>query len=102
MCVCECGGRDRAGGIIRRELTICVSQVLRLKGIPSLLTLLRSPNAQVQQTVSAALRNLVFKNNSNKQEVQHCGGIAEALNLLKDTDSAETQKQLTGRVSVDE
>ncbi|KAJ8399588.1 hypothetical protein AAFF_G00409990 [Aldrovandia affinis] len=71
-------------------------EVLRLKGIPSLLALLRSPSAQVQQTVSAALRNLVFKDDSNKQEVQHCGGIAEALNLLKDTDSAETQKQLTG------
>ncbi|KAK6318822.1 hypothetical protein J4Q44_G00100330 [Coregonus suidteri] len=53
-------------------------EVLRLKGIPPLVNLLRSPNA------------------GNREEVQRCGGITEALALLRDTDSTETQKQLTG------
>ncbi|XP_041745058.1 plakophilin-1 isoform X1 [Coregonus clupeaformis] len=71
-------------------------EVLRLKGIPPLVNLLRSPSNQVQQTASAALRNLAFKDAGNKEEVQRCGGITEALALLRDTDSTETQKQLTG------
>lgn len=72
-------------------------QVLKLKGIPPLVALLRSPSAQVRHTASAALRNLSFKNNSAKEQIDRCGGIAEAVALLRDTDSAgETQKQLTG------
>lgn len=39
----------------------------------------------------------MFKHKDNKLEVQHCGGIAKALQLLKETDSTETQKQITGR-----
>lgn len=71
-------------------------QVLKLKGIPPLVALLRSPSAQVRQTASAALRNLSFKNNSSKEQIERCGGISEAVALLRDTDSPETQKQLTG------
>ncbi|XP_042350452.1 plakophilin-1 [Plectropomus leopardus] len=71
-------------------------EVLKFKGIQPLISLLQSPNPQVSQTASAALRNLSFKNNSNKVEIQRCGGITEAVALLKDTDSEDTQKQLTG------
>ncbi|XP_071762417.2 plakophilin-1 isoform X1 [Centroberyx gerrardi] len=71
-------------------------EVLRLGGIPPLVTLLRSPNPAVSQSASAALRNLVFRDQANKLEVQHCGGIAKALQLLKETESTETQKQITG------
>lgn len=74
-----------------------VLQVSRLKGIPALVTLLRSPSLSVSQAAAGALRNLVFKNPDNKAEVQNCGGIAKALQLLKETDSTETQKQVTGR-----
>lgn len=70
--------------------------MLKLKGIPPLVALLRSPSAQVRQTASAALRNLSFKNNGSKEQIERSGGIAEAVALLTDTDSAETQKQLTG------
>lgn len=75
----------------------CLSQVLQLGGIPTLVSLLRSPNPGVSQAAAGALRNLVFKHQDNKLEVQHCGGIAKALQLLKETDSTETQKQITGR-----
>lgn len=75
----------------------CLSQVLQLGGIPDLVSLLRSPNAGVSQAAAGALRNLVFKHQHNKLEVQHCGGIAKALQLLKETNSTDTQKQITGR-----
>lgn len=73
------------------------SKVLQLGGIPTLVSLLRSPNPAVSQAAAGALRNLVFKHQFNKQEVQQCGGIGKALQLLKETDSTETQKQITGR-----
>lgn len=75
---------------------ISVPQVSQLEGIPALVSLLRSPSPAVNQAAAGALRNLVFKHESNKMEVQHCGGIAKALQLLKETDSTETQKQITG------
>lgn len=74
-----------------------LSQVLQLEGIPTLVSLLRSPNPAVSHAAAGALRNLVFKHQYNKMEVQHCGGIAKALQLLKETHSPETQKQVTGR-----
>ncbi|XP_072223273.1 plakophilin-1 [Leuresthes tenuis] len=72
------------------------AEVLQLEGIPVLVTLLRSPNPEVSQAAAGALRNLVFKNQKNKLEVQRCGGIAKTLQLLQETDSTETQKQVTG------
>ncbi|XP_062272197.1 plakophilin-1 [Scomber scombrus] len=71
-------------------------EVLRLKGIPLLVGLLSSPSLSVSQTASAALRNLSFKNSNNKDAIQRCGGITEAAALLRDTNSVEIQKQLTG------
>lgn len=72
-------------------------QVLQLGGIPTLVSLLRSSNPSVSQAAAGALRNLVFRYQTNKQQVQQCGGIGKALQLLKETDSTETQKQVTGR-----
>ncbi|XP_070758873.1 plakophilin-1 [Enoplosus armatus] len=71
-------------------------EVLKLNGIPPLVGLLRSPSLPVNQTASAALRNLSFKSNDNKEVIHRSGGITEAVALLRDTDSVEIQKQLTG------
>uniref|UniRef100_A0A665UAB2 Plakophilin-1-like n=1 Tax=Echeneis naucrates TaxID=173247 RepID=A0A665UAB2_ECHNA len=71
-------------------------EVFQLEGIPGLITLLRSPNPMVSLAAAGALRNLVFKHEKNKQEVQHYTGIAKALQLLKETDCTDTQKQITG------
>uniref|UniRef100_UPI0037E83B64 plakophilin-1-like n=1 Tax=Semicossyphus pulcher TaxID=241346 RepID=UPI0037E83B64 len=71
-------------------------EVLKLSGISPLVGLLRSPSLQVNQTASAALRNLSFKSNKNKEEMHRCGGITEAVALLRETDSEDTMKQLTG------
>lgn len=76
------------------------SQVLQLGGIPALVSMLRSSNPGVSKAAAGALRNLVFKHQYNKQEVQHCGGIAKALQLLKETNCTETQKQITGRTFI--
>ena len=70
--------------------------MFQLKGIPPLVGLLHSPSTLVQQTAAAALRNLVFKNKGNKEEVRRSGGISEASSLLRNTNVPETQKQLTG------
>lgn len=75
---------------------MCVLQVYQLGGIPTLVALLESSNPGVSQGAAGALRNLVFKHHDNKMEVQHCSGISKALRLLKETDSTETQKQITG------
>ncbi|KAM6983186.1 plakophilin-1 [Tautogolabrus adspersus] len=71
-------------------------EVSQLHGIRALVTLLRSPQPGVNQAAAGALRNLVFRDHDNKLEVQHCEGIAKSLQLLKETDSTETQKQITG------
>ncbi|XP_008319084.1 plakophilin-1 isoform X2 [Cynoglossus semilaevis] len=71
-------------------------EVLKLKGIPPLVSLLRSPNTLVSQTASAALRNLSFKSDSNKEAIHRSGGIAEVVALLQHNNSVEIQKQLTG------
>ncbi|XP_075332947.1 plakophilin-1 [Odontesthes bonariensis] len=92
--------QQRCGATVIQHTTFnedgAKAEVLQLEGIPVLVTLLRSPNPGVNQAAAGALRNLVFKNQGNKLEVQHCGGIAKALQLLQETDSTETQKQVTG------
>ncbi|KAM4582464.1 plakophilin-1 [Fundulus diaphanus] len=71
-------------------------EVLKLKGIHPLVGLLRSPNSQVKHTASAALRNLSFKNETCKEEIHRCDGIPEAVVQLRESESAELDKQLTG------
>ncbi|KAM6924862.1 plakophilin-1 [Xenentodon cancila] len=71
-------------------------EVFKLEGIPPLVSLLLSPNPGVVLAAAGALRNLVFKNRNNKLKVQHCDGVAKALTIMKETDSTETQKQITG------
>ncbi|KAK5912114.1 hypothetical protein CesoFtcFv8_002017 [Champsocephalus esox] len=71
-------------------------EVLKFKGIHPLVDLLRSQSSLVNETSSAALRNLSFKSISNKEEIHRSGGITEAVALLRETDSVETQTQLTG------
>lgn len=82
--------------LLSHESCASLSQVLKLNGIPSLLGLLHSPNSRVHQTAAAALRNLAFKSDSNKEEINRSGGVTDIVTLLQNTDNAETQKQLTG------
>ncbi|XP_007568935.1 plakophilin-1 [Poecilia formosa] len=72
------------------------NKVNEYEGIPPLVDMLDSDNTNLQRAASGALRNLVFKHKENKMEVQKCGGIAKILNLMKKTDSTETQRQLAG------
>ena len=73
-----------------------VPQVYQLGGICKLVSLLRSPNQNVQQAAAGALRNLVFRSTTNKLETQRQSGIREAVSLLRRTSCTEIQKQLTG------
>lgn len=58
--------------------------------------LLRSQNQNVQRAAAGALRNLVFKNPTNKIETRRQNGIRECVSLLRRTGNTEIQKQLTG------
>lgn len=71
-------------------------QVYRLGGIAKLVELLRSQNQNVQRAAAGALRNLVFKNPTNKIETRRQNGIRECVSLLRRTGNTEIQKQLTG------
>ncbi|XP_007892384.1 plakophilin-1 [Callorhinchus milii] len=71
-------------------------EVNRYEGIPRLINLLKIPNANIQQAVCGALRNTVFKNNTNKLEFVRHGGIAEVLHLLQETNDTEIRDQITG------
>ncbi|XP_023810698.1 plakophilin-1 [Oryzias latipes] len=71
-------------------------EVLHLRGIPALVALMCSSSARVSLTASAALRNLSFKSDSNKEEIHRCGGITKAVEQLKASDSVDLHKQLTG------
>lgn len=48
-------------------------------------------------TAASALRNLVFKNLANKEEVLRAGVLTSAVQLLQDSSSAETHKHVTGK-----
>lgn len=71
-------------------------QVYRLGGIAKLVELLRSTNQNVQRAAAGALRNLVFRNPTNKIETRRQNGIRECVSLLRRTGNTEIQKQLTG------
>lgn len=72
-------------------------KVCRFGGISALIQLLKCDNPQLQQIAAAALRNLVFKDNNNKLEVERCEGIEAILTLLRNSNDTETHKQLTGK-----
>ncbi|XP_041439731.1 plakophilin-1 isoform X2 [Xenopus laevis] len=74
----------------------CKNLVYQSNGISKLISLLQSPNENVQQAAAGALRNLVFKNAANKLETSQNGGTREAVSLLKRTSNPDIQKQLTG------
>ncbi|XP_056588589.1 plakophilin-1 [Triplophysa dalaica] len=71
-------------------------EVCQLGGIHTLIQLLKSENLDIQQTVSAALRNVVFKDSENKSTVKLYGGIKVILDLVQSNKDVEIQKQLTG------
>ncbi|KAA0706819.1 Plakophilin-1 [Triplophysa tibetana] len=71
-------------------------EVCQLEGIHTLIQLLKSENLDLQQTVAAALRNVVFKDPKNKSKVKLYGGIKVIVDLVQSTEEAEIQKQLTG------
>ncbi|XP_060701457.1 plakophilin-1 [Hemiscyllium ocellatum] len=70
--------------------------ISEMKAIPQLINLLGIKNNNVQQSVCGALRNAVYKNVNNKLEVKKNGGIKPILQILRETNDLETQKQITG------
>uniref|UniRef100_A0A3Q1IRG4 Uncharacterized protein n=1 Tax=Anabas testudineus TaxID=64144 RepID=A0A3Q1IRG4_ANATE len=70
--------------------------VSNLHGIEKLLQLVVSDNEEVQRLAAGALRNVVFQNNNNKEEVMGNDGLACVLDALKSSRDVDTRRQLTG------
>ncbi|XP_077123006.1 plakophilin-2 [Ranitomeya variabilis] len=71
-------------------------KVYSLQAIPKLIKLLNTNNEEVQRSVCAALRNLVYEDNDNKLEVYEQRAMPILLNLLKESHDLEIKKQITG------
>lgn len=71
-----------------------------LHGIEKLLQLVVSDNEEVQRLAAGALRNVVFQNNNNKEEVMGNDGLACVLDALKSSRDVDTRRQLTGYVKL--
>lgn len=94
--ICRKGQLSFVRGLGQWVLHSLFFQVYRLSGIAKLIELLRSPDENVQQAAAGALRNLVFRNPTNKLETRRQNGIRECVSLLRRTGNTEIQKQLTG------
>lgn len=71
-------------------------QLLSLGGIRKLLQVLQSDNEELQKATIGALRNAVYAEDKNKEEVRDQNGIGLLASLLHTIRNIETRVQLTG------
>nr|XP_023664752.1 plakophilin-2-like isoform X2 [Paramormyrops kingsleyae] len=74
----------------------CKNKLLLLGGIPKLLKVLQSDNEELQKAGISALRNAVYEDSKNKEEVRDQNGIRTLVSLLHSNRDIETRVQLTG------
>ncbi|XP_007578660.1 plakophilin-3 isoform X1 [Poecilia formosa] len=70
-------------------------EVRELHGTELLVTLFKSPDAEVRRFSTGAMRNMIYKNVENKQELIKQGGIG-ALNDALEQEDDELRKNITG------
>uniref|UniRef100_A0A3B3Z2P0 Plakophilin 3a n=1 Tax=Poecilia mexicana TaxID=48701 RepID=A0A3B3Z2P0_9TELE len=70
-------------------------EVRELHGTELLVTLFKSPDAEVRRFSTGAMRNMIYKNVENKQELIKHGGIG-ALNDALEQEDDELRKNITG------
>ncbi|XP_007893592.1 plakophilin-2 [Callorhinchus milii] len=71
-------------------------ELYNLNGFEKLVALLKDENVEIQRAACGAMRNGVFEDNDNKIEVKELNGLPQLLQLLRQTEDIETQKQITG------
>ncbi|KAM9770873.1 LOW QUALITY PROTEIN: catenin delta-1 [Menidia menidia] len=73
------------------------SDVRRLKGIPSLVSMLESPNREVHFAACGALKNISYgKDPDNKVAVKNCDGVPALVRLLRKTRDQDLTEIITG------
>ena len=76
-------------------VTMAVSQVWDLHGIPALVRLFSSDSRAVLRYATGATRNLIYENSDNKAALVDAGGVARLVGILSEPDE-ELRKTVTG------
>ncbi|XP_067902087.1 plakophilin-3-like isoform X2 [Heterodontus francisci] len=71
-------------------------QAYNLKAITKLVKLFNHNSVEVQRSVTAAMRNLIYNNNVNKQELVKQNGIPKMMQAIKGIDDEELKANITG------
>uniref|UniRef100_A0A8C9RDL8 Catenin delta 1 n=1 Tax=Scleropages formosus TaxID=113540 RepID=A0A8C9RDL8_SCLFO len=72
------------------------SDVRRLKGIPSLVSMLDSPNREVHYAACGALKNISFgRDRDNKVAIKNCDGVPALVRLLRKTRDQDLTENIT-------
>uniref|UniRef100_A0A667XRL4 Catenin delta 1 n=1 Tax=Myripristis murdjan TaxID=586833 RepID=A0A667XRL4_9TELE len=73
------------------------SEVRRLKGIPSLVSLLDHPKKEVHHSACGALKNISFgRDPDNKIAIKNCDGVPALVRLLRKTHDQDLTDTITG------
>ncbi|XP_047433697.1 catenin delta-1 isoform X2 [Mugil cephalus] len=73
------------------------ADVRRLKGIPSLVSLLDNPNREVHYAACGALKNISYgKEPDNKIAIKNCDGVPALIRLLRKTRNLDLTEIITG------
>uniref|UniRef100_A0A674PNB9 Catenin delta 1 n=1 Tax=Takifugu rubripes TaxID=31033 RepID=A0A674PNB9_TAKRU len=73
------------------------SEVRRLKGIPSLVSLLDHPNKEVHHSACGALKNISYgRDQDNKIAIKNCDGVPALVRLLRKTHNQDLTDTITG------
>ncbi|XP_046904064.1 catenin delta-1-like isoform X1 [Hypomesus transpacificus] len=73
------------------------SEVRRLKGIPSLVSLLDHPKKEVHHSACGALKNISYgRDHDNKIAIKNCDGVPALVRLLRKTRDQDLTDTITG------
>lgn len=69
----------------------------RLKGIPSLVSMLDHPNKEVHHSACGALKNISYgRDQDNKIAIKNCDGVPALVRLLRKTHNQDLTDTITG------
>lgn len=70
----------------------------RLKGIPSLVSMLDHPSKEVHHSACGALKNISYgRDQDNKIAIKNCDGVPALVRLLRKTHNQDLTDTITGR-----
>lgn len=77
------------------------SEVRRLKGIPSLVSLLDHPSKDVHHSACGALKNISYgRDHDNKIAIKNCDGVPALIRLLRKTHNQDLTDTITGNAKL--